>query len=87
LPATGNAKDALTRARIAFFADTWVSKASSYSVKIIKGDSEEEKEKLVKEFLGVVQKEIEPLLKDAAPFFGGSSKTTMAEVCAKICGN
>lgn len=33
----------------------------------------------MKEFLAVVAKEIEPLLKDAAPFFGGSSKVTLAE--------
>ena len=42
-------------------------------------DSPEEKERLAKEFVDVVAKEIEPLLKDAAPFFGGSAKMTLAE--------
>lgn len=29
--------------------------------------------------MAIVEKEIEPLLKDASPFFGGSSKVTLAE--------
>lgn len=60
--------------------DTWGTKAGSYWYKILMLDSEEEKEKLVQEFVEVVKKEIEPLLKDAKPFFGGSDKLTMAEV-------
>ena len=43
-------------------------------------DSDEEKAKLSKELVDVVGKEIEPLLKDAKPFFGGSGKVTLAEV-------
>jgi glutathione S-transferase len=43
-------------------------------------DSEEEKAKLSQEFVDTVGKEIEPLLKDAKPFFGGSDKITLAEV-------
>jgi glutathione S-transferase len=39
----------------------------------------EEQEKLAKEFVETVGKEIEPLLKDASPFFNGSSKVTLAE--------
>ena len=41
---------------------------------------EGEKAKLVDEFVAVVSKEVEPLLKDASPFFGGSEKLTLAEV-------
>lgn len=40
----------------------------------------EEKEKLGQELVTAVEKEIEPLLKDAAPFFGGSKVLTLAEV-------
>ncbi|KAF1952466.1 glutathione-S-transferas-like protein omega 1 [Byssothecium circinans] len=79
IPPTGNAKDALTRARIQFFVDTWFTKAGSYWYKIPTQDTEEQKEDLVKEFVSIVAKEIEPLLKDAKPFFGGSSKLTLAE--------
>lgn len=43
-------------------------------------DSEEDKEKLIQEFVEAVKKEIDPLLKDAKPFFGGSEKVTLAEV-------
>ena len=73
-------KAALARARINFFVDTWFSKAGSYWMQILRKDTAEEKEALSKEFLAVIGKEIEPLLKDANPFFGGSSKLTLAEV-------
>lgn len=42
-------------------------------------DSDEEKEKLSQDLVAIVTKEIEPLLMDAKPFFGGSSKVTLAE--------
>ena len=71
--------NALKRARINFFTDTWSTKAGSYWMRIAMQDSPEEKERLAKEFVDVVAKEIEPLLKDAAPFFGGSAKMTLAE--------
>jgi glutathione S-transferase len=77
-PAAGNPKDAMTRARINFFVDTWFSKVGSYWFRILMADAEEQ-EKLAKEFVETVGKEIEPLLKDASPFFNGSSKVTLAE--------
>jgi len=70
---------ALARARINFFVDTWFSKAGSYWFQIMRQDVAEEKEALVQQFLAVVEKEIEPLLKDASPFFGGSEKLSLAE--------
>lgn len=79
VPTTGTPEAALVRARINFFVDTWFDKVGSYWFQILRKDSDEEKEALVKEFLGAVGKEIEPLLKDAAPFFGGSKKVTLAE--------
>ncbi|KAF2465463.1 glutathione-S-transferas-like protein omega 1 [Lindgomyces ingoldianus] len=79
VPATGTVEAALTRARINFFVDTWFSKAGSFWFQILMKDAEEEKEALAKEFLDIVTKEIEPLLKDAGPFFGGSQKLTLAE--------
>ncbi|KAF2493219.1 thioredoxin-like protein, partial [Lophium mytilinum] len=79
LPASNTPEGALKRARINFFVDTWFSKIGSFQFKILLEESEEKKEELVKEFLGLVEKEIEPLLKDAAPFFGGSEKVTLAE--------
>ena len=67
LPATGDSKSALTRARINFFVDTWFSKAGSFWLQIARQDTQEQKEALAKEFAKVVEKEIEPLLKDAGP--------------------
>jgi glutathione S-transferase len=79
LPPSDSVDNALKRARINFFLDTWSTKAGSYMFKIAAEDSQEEQEKLGKELVSTISKEIEPLLKDAAPFFGGSPKLTFAE--------
>ncbi|KAF2800635.1 thioredoxin-like protein [Melanomma pulvis-pyrius CBS 109.77] len=79
VPASNTAVGALARARINFFVDTWFTKAGSFWISILRKDSAEEQEDLAKEFVNLVGKEIEPLLKDASPFFGGSEKLTLAE--------
>ncbi|KAI5367347.1 Putative glutathione S-transferase, Thioredoxin-like superfamily, glutathione Transferase family [Septoria linicola] len=71
----------LTRARIAFFVDTWNTKVSSFWFGALLAEGEE-KEKKVDEWVKAVEKEIEPLLSDAKPFFGGSEEFTFAEVHA-----
>ncbi|KAF1929980.1 thioredoxin-like protein [Didymella exigua CBS 183.55] len=78
IPATGTVDAALTRARINFFVDTWFDKVGSYWFQILRAE-DAKKEELVKEFVEKIEKEIEPLLKDASPFFGGSKKVTLAE--------
>lgn len=57
---------------------------------IYKMDSLEEKQEESKKWSATVEKEIEPLLKDANPYFGGSDKMTLAEVstcpsCSRSC--
>jgi len=79
LPATGSVDAALFRARIGFFVDTWFTKVNSFWFKMLMGENEEEKANLSKEFVSTIEKEIEPLLKDAKPFFGGKDKMTLAE--------
>jgi glutathione S-transferase len=79
VPSSNTAEGALKRARINFFVDTWFSKVGSHWIQIAKSDDESEKERIAKEFVELVGKEIEPLLKDANPFFGGSQKITLAE--------
>ncbi|KAF1363384.1 glutathione-S-transferas-like protein omega 1 [Lizonia empirigonia] len=79
VPTTGTVDAALTRARINFFIDTWFDEVGSYWFQILHADDGAKKEELVKDFVGAVGKEIEPLLKDAGPFFGGSQKVTLAE--------
>ena len=41
----------------------------------------EEKERIGEELVKAVEKEIEPLLEGAGPFFGGNETLTLAEVC------
>lgn len=70
---------ALQRARIEFFVDTYFSKVNSllWTLQLAEGA---EQEAVAAKFVEAVVKEIEPLLQDAKPFFGGSDKFTLAEV-------
>lgn len=80
LPGTGDAKSALKRARINFFVDTWSTKVQSLWWQVWLADEGEKQETAATALVNAVSKEIEPLLADAAPFFGGSDKLTLAEV-------
>jgi glutathione S-transferase len=79
VPSTGTVDAALARARINFFVDTWFDKVGSYWFQILLASDEAKKAELVKEFLQKMEKEIEPLLEGAGPFFGGSERVTLAE--------
>ena len=70
----------LFRAKVNFFVDTYFNKVNSILFQILRAESEEEKKQKSEEFVTAVEKEIEPLLQDAAPFFGGSKEMTLAEV-------
>ena len=70
---------ALQRAKINFFVDAYISKVNGQTFGILKA-SEEEKPELATKLVDSIVKEVEPLLQDAKPFFGGSSKLTLAEV-------
>ncbi|XXG95163.1 hypothetical protein Hte_001423 [Hypoxylon texense] len=80
IPVSNAPGGALLRARIAFFVDTIVSKAVGNLFKAQWGKTEADVETALKEFVEAVVKEVEPLLGNAAPFFGGSDKLTQAEV-------
>ncbi|KAI1879191.1 hypothetical protein JX265_002145 [Neoarthrinium moseri] len=80
IPASTDANGPLVRAKIAFFVDTYFSKAAPHYFKTSFGKLEEERTAAGVEFVNTVAKELDPLLADAAPFFGGSSKLTQAEV-------
>jgi glutathione S-transferase len=83
LPASNSTPTAaLTRAKIAFFVDSFFTKVNG---KIFEGVRAEGKEKSTKsiEVFEAIKKELEPLLKNAGPYFDGAEKMTMAEVlCA-----
>jgi len=68
------------RARITFFADTYFTKFQSGLVKLFAAKTDAEAEPIVDAAVDQLVKELEPLLKDAKPFFGGSDKITLAEV-------
>lgn len=80
LPASTDPNGALTRARIAFFVDAWFSKVNSFWFKALFAKTAEDANESAEELVKGIAKEIEPLLKDAGPFFGGSKKLTFAEV-------
>jgi len=72
---------ALFRARVNFFNDTWSNKVAPFQFQVMRAQGEE-KDAKVEEWVKAVEKEIEPLLAHAKPFFGGSEKLTLAEVLA-----
>jgi glutathione S-transferase len=51
---------------------------------IFRAGTDEEKQQRADEWIVTVKKEIEPFLADAGPFFGGSKKLTLAEVCDRV---
>jgi len=80
LPASTSAAGALQRAQTAFFIDTLISKVVPNYFAGIRAQNDEERTEAADKVVAAVLKEVEPLLKDAAPFFGGSSTITLAEV-------
>jgi glutathione S-transferase len=71
---------ALQRAKINYFVDTYFTKVNSLYFAAVRAKKGEDKDAAAEAFANAVIKEIEPLLKDAKPFFGGASKLTLAEV-------
>ncbi|KAK7229895.1 hypothetical protein V2G26_002065 [Clonostachys chloroleuca] len=75
-----NAPDgALQRARIGFFVDASISKVVANLMAFIGAKTDAEGAAHIEAYIEGVVKELEPLLKDAKPFFGGSDKLTLAE--------
>lgn len=71
---------ALQRARYNFFIETYFSKVAPHVVKAGIGKTSEEREQAATNAIDAIVKEIEPLVQNAAPFFGGSEKLTFVEV-------
>lgn len=82
-PVSSGVNNALARARMAFFADTFITKALPHIFGGQRAQTAEDKDAAAAELVKAVAKELEPLFTwDAAngPFYGGSEKLTMAEV-------
>jgi glutathione S-transferase len=81
LPASDSSPTApLFRYRVNFFVDTYFTKVNTYLYAAIRATNDEEKKAKADEWVKAIEKEIEPLLHDANPFFGGSKEMTLAEV-------
>jgi len=77
---SSEAGGALQRARINFFVDAFISKVNPNFFASLRAADEKTREEAATKVIDAVVKEVEPLLSNAAPFFGGSSKLTLAEV-------
>jgi glutathione S-transferase len=80
LPAPTGPEAALKRAKINWFFDTFMQTIYTGYTGLIMSKSAQEANKNVNNIVAAVVKDIEPLLGDASPFFGGSSTLTLAEV-------
>jgi glutathione S-transferase len=70
---------ALERARINFFVDAWTSKVGSNLFPLFLASDAAAKDEITAKIVAAAEKELEPLLKNAAPFFNGSQELTLAE--------
>ncbi|RSL95293.1 hypothetical protein CEP52_012167 [Fusarium oligoseptatum] len=79
VPPSNSVDGALRRAQIDFFVDTYVNNVLGLLYKGISAKTDAEAEKIGHALVENIVKEIEPELNDAAPYFGGSDKVTLAE--------
>lgn len=87
LPPSNTTEGALYRARVSFFVDAFFSKVVPHFFSSLRSASEAERDTAAEQMVAAIVKEIEPLLASAegkGPFFGGSEKLTLAEVCSTI---
>jgi len=80
VPPSNTPEGALRRARIALFVDAFISKVNSVLFGLTSAKTEEAQKEVAEKAVDGLLKEVEPLLADAGPFFGGSDKLTLAEV-------
>lgn len=80
LKASSDPTGAIQRFKIGYFVDTYFGKAHQYFDATVFSSGDEAKTTAANKYVEAVVKRIEPLLADAAPFLGGSSRPTLAEV-------
>lgn len=79
-PPPSNPEGALRRARMGFFIDAYWNKFHTQLFRLFEAPTREDEEGVVKDAVKGLVEEIEPLLGDATPFWGGSESFTLAEV-------
>lgn len=65
---------------MSFFIDAYWTKFHTTLFKLFEASTPSDEEHIIEEAIEGIASEIEPLLVDAAPFFGGNEKLTLAEV-------
>ncbi|KAL7783872.1 thioredoxin-like protein [Trichoderma ceciliae] len=79
-PESGTVEGALQRARVSFFVDAFFSKFQFPLFRTLSAKSADEEKSIMDDAVAALAKDVEPLLQNAGPFFGGSTDLTMAEV-------
>ena len=88
LPPSIGPANALCRARLNFFADTFIPMTLPHMMAGQRAQSESEKDAAAEDFVKAVMKEMEPLFTwDAGkgPLFEGSERLTLTEVSLESC--
>ncbi|KAK0707162.1 thioredoxin-like protein [Apiosordaria backusii] len=80
LPPSNTPEGALRRARVALFVDAFISKFNGQLFALYTAEGEAAQADIVDKAVAALVTEVEPLLADASPYFGGSDKLTQAEV-------
>ncbi|KAH6698507.1 thioredoxin-like protein [Leptodontidium sp. MPI-SDFR-AT-0119] len=70
----------LQRAKYKFFVDLYIEHIYPLTVKSYMAEAGEGKKAVAEKIIAAIQKWFEPLLVDANPFYGASSRITLAEV-------
>ncbi|KAH6643704.1 thioredoxin-like protein [Boeremia exigua] len=73
---------ALQRYMISCFVEVFSKTHAIFDAVVYSLGSQEEKASIAEQYIEAVAKNVEPFLQDSAPFFGGASEVTLAEVLA-----
>ena len=86
LPASTSEANALYRARVGFFVDAFISKVLPQIFAGQRAQEAGEKDAAAGELVAALAKEVEPLFtwEGPGPYFEGSEKLTLAEVCLHL---
>lgn len=79
-PPPTSTEGALKRAGMSFFIDAYWTKFHTTLFRLFESPTSADEERVIDDAIDGIKREVEPLLADAAPFWGGSEKLTLAEV-------
>lgn len=65
---------------MSFFIDAYWTKFHTTLFQLFEAPTQDDEEKIIDDAISGIKREVEPLLADASPFWGGSDRLTLAEV-------